>query len=599
MEQNRASIGENGKLIRKTLFKMYPGAAIYGLLFNVMLIIDSVIAGSNLGPDGVAAVAIGIPAYGVLLALINALIHGTSLRMVWTKGSADQEGFHRVFCGGFTFIAITGLCFSILLIVLAEPLITLCGGDMTEKHIAESAMLYLRCCAPITFISVLGNVLQETLNVLGFQSTRASLNGVYITVNIIVSVLATSLLPEGMKLAGLGIGTTAAGVVNFIAAIIMMKVHGVSLHYRPVIFKLSEIAETIKCGVPSSVDYIFECTVLGFQNNLILAGFPGDHMILPTAEVVSNIIYFAAGLIKGISYAAAPLFGVFYAERDKNAMKRSLKESFKIGLVMSVVWAFVIYFALPALSALHGMDMSEDIVRGTILCLIFAPFVHTVSLFTMYYESTKRFALSIVFAIVPDSVLYVLIMATMIPVLGKDGIWLAMNGNQLLGLLIMIPVVLIISARTKQKGTDRILLLPKEHYERSLPFSYEINNTRENAVGVSKEVEDYLLSENKSSRISYFMALCTEELAADMLEAAKKGAASDDMNSLLHISLFDDGDSIELVIRTMGTPYNPLDFEPDKDTFSKMGVSMVQRIAKEVTYTNVYKLNVVTITVEA
>ena len=114
MELNKASIGESGKLIRKTLFKMYPGAAIYGLLFNVMLIIDSVIAGSNLGPDGVAAVAIGIPAYGVLLALINALIHGTSLRMVWAKGSADQEGFHRVFCGGFTFIAITGLCFSIL-----------------------------------------------------------------------------------------------------------------------------------------------------------------------------------------------------------------------------------------------------------------------------------------------------------------------------------------------------------------------------------------------------------------------------------------------------------------------------------------------------
>ena len=70
MEQNRASIGENGKLIRRTLYRMYPGAAIYGLLFNVMLIIDSVIAGSNLGPDGVAAVAIGIPAYGVLLALM-------------------------------------------------------------------------------------------------------------------------------------------------------------------------------------------------------------------------------------------------------------------------------------------------------------------------------------------------------------------------------------------------------------------------------------------------------------------------------------------------------------------------------------------------
>ena len=53
---------------------------------------------------------------------------------------------------------------------------------------------------------------------------------------------------------------------------------------------------------------------MGVQNNLVLAGFPGDRMILPTVEIVCNIAYFASGTIKGAALAAEPLFGVFYAE---------------------------------------------------------------------------------------------------------------------------------------------------------------------------------------------------------------------------------------------------------------------------------------------
>ncbi|MBO6148799.1 MAG: hypothetical protein J6O55_05595 [Lachnospiraceae bacterium] len=38
---------------------------------------------------------------------------------------------------------------------------------------------------------------------------------------------------------------------------------------------------------------------MGIQNNLILSGFASDPLILPTAEVVCNISYFASGVIKG------------------------------------------------------------------------------------------------------------------------------------------------------------------------------------------------------------------------------------------------------------------------------------------------------------
>ena len=62
--------------------------------------IDSIIAGLNLGAKGIAAVALGVPGYGVLAAVIYSLIHGSGLRMIWAKGHSDDRGALRAFNGG-------------------------------------------------------------------------------------------------------------------------------------------------------------------------------------------------------------------------------------------------------------------------------------------------------------------------------------------------------------------------------------------------------------------------------------------------------------------------------------------------------------------
>ena len=80
-------------MVRKNILLNYPGAVLYGLLFNITLMTDSVIAGWCLGPDGIAAVALGVPGYGVPAAIIYALIHGSGLR------ACGRAPFWRVLCG--------------------------------------------------------------------------------------------------------------------------------------------------------------------------------------------------------------------------------------------------------------------------------------------------------------------------------------------------------------------------------------------------------------------------------------------------------------------------------------------------------------------
>lgn len=585
-----------GKLIRKNLLAMYPGAALYGLAFNVMLMMDNIIAGDVLGPDGIAAVALGVPGYGVIVALIYALIHGTCLRLSWAKGQGDQEAFMRAFSGGLTFVGGVGLIFTVIIILFAGPIVNLCGGDLVDEAMFESARMYLMYCAPIAFTSALAVSLQEILSLMGYQSTRAILSIVNIVTNAVISIVCVSLLPQGMKIAGLGIGTSLAGAIQFVASLVLYRVYKIDVHYRPLLFKFGEIAETVKCGVPSSSDYLAETVVMGIQNNLVLSGFGGNTLILATSDVVSNIAYFANGLIKGAAFAAAPLFAIFYAGRDKTCLKRTWKEALILGFVMSFLWAGVIWLLLPQISALCGMEMSADIQRGVLFSLIFVPLVHIVSLFTMYYESTKHFACSMTFSIIPDSVLFPVMLAILIPMLGKDGIWLSINGNQLIGLILLMPVIYFIVGRRYPKGPERFMLIPEKVSRRVPMLEVELPNSEETAVGISEKVRTFLAAEGWDQKASGTAALCIEELAVEMLNVAMKHTVFKKSDQLMAIKLFDDEDHIEVLIRTAGKPYDPANLE--KDIPVPKGATMVSKIAEDVSYTYACRMNTVSFSIK-
>ena len=586
-----------GKLVRKNLMVMYPGAAMYGLVFSVMLMMDNIIAGQILGPDGIAAVALGVPGYGVVVALVYALIHGTCLRLSWARGRGDQEGFVRAFSGGLTFIGGVGLLFTLIILTLAEPIVNLCGGDMVDEAMFNSARMYLTYCAPIAFITALAVSLQEILGLIGYQSTRAILSVVNIICNVVISLVCVKVLPEGMKIAGLGIGTSLAGVIQFVASLVFYRMHNIDVQYRPMLFKWHEIAETFKCGVPSSSDYIAETVVMGIQNNLVLMGFPGDTLILATSDVVSNIAYFASGLIKGAAYVAAPLFALFYAGKDKTNLKRTWRESLILGLVMSCVWAVIMWLFLPQISEFCGMEMSQDIQRGVLLSLVFAPCVHIVSLFAMYYESTKRFIFSMVFSIIPDSCLYPIMMSILIPILGKDGIWLSINGNQFIGLIILLPVMYFIIGQRSSKGPERLLMFPEMLSHRVPMLEYEIYNSERTAVDISEKVRTFLIAEAWSPNSANRVALCIEELAVEMHETAVKNTFLGKSDQLLEIMLFDNEDYIEVLIRTLGKPFVPVTLGVHQDDTVLNGAAMVRRIADDVQYTYACRMNTVTFSI--
>ncbi len=584
-----------GKLIGTTLLKMYPGSFLHALMFGFLFMVDSILAGNTIGAEAISAVAIGLPCYGLFLALVNAIIHGTSLRVTWAKGRADQNEFQRAFVGGLTFAGMVGLFFTILVLVLAVPLTAAFGGAKTTPEIADYALLYVRCSAPMIFFMALSGSLRECVAVLGYQTERAVLGIINMVLNLIISIALVMVLPKELKMAGLGIGSSAAALIEFFFGVLVVRLRKINVRLKPALLKPKEMGQTVKAGLPASLDNVIDCVVVAVSNNIILAGIPDEPLILSVVSVVNNIKRIVRCAPTGTGYAAAPLFGVFYAERDKTALKKTVGESLRQGILFTVVWCLICLACLPLLSKLYGMELTSDIQEGVLLSMIFTPAFLILYLLTVFYESTERFGSSLLMAAVPDSLFYPIMLAVLIPSMGKTGMWIAVSANPFVGLIVLIPLMMLLS-RKNPAVSDKILRLKPHIVNRSPAFEFEISDDAKTAVGISEKIQAFLLERGKSKWLSCIAALSTEELAVDMIASLRNDSEDKGKKSkVFDIRLFDDGDSAEILIRSMGKPYDPLQFDGNEEDFSKIGIKIVQKTAKAVTYTYVYKLNIVTI----
>ena len=98
-------------------------------------------------------------------------------------------------------------------------------------------------------------------------------------------------------------------------------------------------------------------------------------------------------------------------------------------------------------------------------------------------------------------------------------------------------------------------------------------------------------------KLSYKAALCTEEIAADYI-AHREVTKKKDKKAYMDIKVFREDGEIKIIIRNYDEPYNPLVFEKEEESFSKIGVTMVQKICKDISYNFAYHLNVVAIVMD-
>ena len=279
-------------LSTKTIQKVMPVCLVYAFVQSMTFMVDTVISGSMMGTDAVAAVALGMPIIGLMLSFTGMIMQGGFLKMLDRMGKSDMEGYNRIFSITIACTVIIDLIFVAVCLFGTDAVMGIAGGVRASAQAAEFGRLYIRtACLMILFFAV-GSVFQIVSATFGYQTERMISSLVNVVVNIAVSIAAVQFLPDDIKIAGLGIGSAAGAFSQMVTAIIFVKCRKIKLRFRFFALNKINIIDALDCfrrGLPSSIDNILDSACSSAVNNIILLVFTNGTGVLALFAMIKTI----------------------------------------------------------------------------------------------------------------------------------------------------------------------------------------------------------------------------------------------------------------------------------------------------------------------
>ena len=346
--------------IRKTMNMAWP-AMLESFFTAFAGLVDSLMV-SSMGSYAVAAVGLTTQPKFLGLSLFVAANVAISALVARRKGEGKREEAKEIFSTFLVFILVMSVFMSILMVILADPIIRLCGS---EELTHDSAALYFK----IIMGGMIFNVLQMGINAAqrGAGNTRITMrtNLVSSTVNIIFNYL----LIQGhfgfpaMGIRGAALATVLGTVVSSIMSVISVwkSDNFVSIPYI-IVEKIKPSFDALKNIVKVGYSVFAEQVLMriGFMLTAIMAADQGT-AAMAAHQVGMNIMGLSFSFGDGLQATAVALIGYSLGAKQSDRAKEYGRTCRMIGGVVSIILAITYFFGAGPLMGLFFKE--QEIVE--------------------------------------------------------------------------------------------------------------------------------------------------------------------------------------------------------------------------------------------
>ena len=202
-------------------------------------------------------------------------------------------------------------------------------------------------------------------------------------------------------------------------------------------------------------------------------------------------------------------------------------------------------------------------------------------LYTFYAQAIQKNKLSTIISLLEGFVLPISAAIILSFAIGGNGIWISFAIAELLTILFLFIYSKHIGKETNGEYSGFFI---NKHNDDENVFEYTIHGDVEEAVNLSRDVQDYL-SGNKSAAL---VSLAIEEMLVNIININEKVDTID-------VIVRDNVENILISIKDTGIDFNPV-IENDNLKFDNINV--LNRIAEKIDYSRVLGLNSTVITIK-
>ena len=279
----------------------------------------------------------------------------------------------------------------------------------------------------------------------------------------------------------------------------------------------------------------------------------------------------------------SPIVSVYFKEEDFSGVDYVIHRSLKIVLVSSLALSVLFIVYPQSLLMLYSVKNPVDVPVVLNALRIFAiSYVGTAItfLYTFYSQAIQKNQLSTIISLLEGLVLPIGFAVALSFVFGGNGIWISFALAEIFTIVFIFVYSKYINKKTDGEYSGFFI---NKHNDDNV-FEHTIKGNIEEAVNLSREVQDYL-KDNKSSTL---VSLAIEEMLVNIIN-------SNDEVDTIDVIVRDNGDEILISIKDTGIDFNPV-IENDDLQFDN--ISVLNKIAEKIDYSRVLGLNSTVITIK-
>ena len=569
-------------MVRKLIRQMLYAQIFSALTVSLCLLIDSVMIGRFLGVGALSSYQLANPILLIVAAFASMLASGIQVVCSRSLGKGSQEETNAGYSTAIVLGMGVSLVMTILILIFCTPIATAIGAGR-EGQLFEDTRDYMRgfiIGAPATMGAM---ILVPFLQIAGQSGLLVAAVLVMTIADVVLDLLNVLVLHGGMF---------GMGLVSSLSYYCALLVGGRYFFTKKCVFRFSfrlvtraKMLELLKSGIPTLVNLVACMGLVLVLNQLLLN--VGGSIAVAAFSVVTTIGNAGNCINTGISGVSLTLAGIFYSEEDRTSLKELVQQLSRycvvLGLIVGVILAaLAIPFAsLFITEAGEARAMAVNGIRfyatGMIPCCLVGALKNS-------YQATDREKLTELISVLEQLVFPVLAAWVFSRFMGVNGAWTYYPLGELLTL---ITIGVFIRVRSKKvPWRDGAFLLLHKTFGVPADQLMEVNiQTVEEAVRISKDAENFCRKRGQSPRISSHIALCIEEMAANIIE---HGFTKDHKPHQLSIRLLHKKDCWVIRFRDDCRAFDPVHYIPGEGK-DALGIRLMLALAEDAQYT--YSLN--------
>ncbi len=326
---------ENGKIS-----KVYTKFAIPAVLTSILMIstflVDGILIGQFIGPEGLASFNLVFPMFSFLAAAGITIATGGSALIGKYLGENKTKDANQIFNLSLILTVIFGAILSIATLVLADEVTQFLGAT---KILFDATKEYFTILAAFFSIFLVGIVLQFFVRNEGDATYPIKATLVSVIINIPMTYIFLGVLDMSLGAAALGSGLSLIASTGLLFVYFLKKKS--TLSFGKPVFRFSAIKNILYNGSSEGLSEL-SAGIVVLVFNLTLIQYLGEIGIAAFAVIsLTSLIVIMFNV--GFSMALQPMVSYNYGTKSIQRVKDTLKIAIKLSIISGIVFYVIVF----------------------------------------------------------------------------------------------------------------------------------------------------------------------------------------------------------------------------------------------------------------